>query len=297
MITQAGLFVAIYAIFFLVSRFSGGILESLLFFLLPLPLIIFVTNYGIKWATIPFVAVALIGFAINPISTIFYVLTANILGIFYGEMVRKNTSSKVLCLLSIIVSCIVEVLTSLVFADLLGYDINTEIKEIYVLILKVFHIYSENEIILNKLILATIPLFILVLGFIEGFVTHCFASIVLSKLKIRENDIWKIYKFKLPKWTLILYFISLLLHIGTLSFFYEESTTFLYIISWIFLEIYWILALIYLAKGYLFLSLLSAKKKWIRVVIIMVIIGMVLIPIPIIFIMSIIGVVSVFSDK
>src|SRR5574344_152804 len=115
-LVQGALFVAIYGVFFLISRFLGGMLESFCFFLLPLPIAIFTFNYGFKKAFIPYIAIGILGILWNPISTIFYVLTANVLGVVYGEMMRRDKSKGLRLVACIITSMIVNTLTMYIFA-------------------------------------------------------------------------------------------------------------------------------------------------------------------------------------
>ena len=75
-ITDGAIVAAIYAVVFLLSRFIGGLLESYLYFLIPIPLII----YGYKYDLIGTVTTAIATFIIsfltiaNPLSPLFYVL-------------------------------------------------------------------------------------------------------------------------------------------------------------------------------------------------------------------------------
>ena len=185
-IVEGALFAAIYAVFFLVSRYFGGALENFCFFMLPLPLIIYTLKYGIKKALIPFIVIAILAVLINPISGLLYVLTGNVLGLVYGELLRKKTSLKLRLSILIITSMIVNFLAMVVFANLLGYSLMEDLSSVFTFIFKNFHI--ELGVHSGFIIKASIPIFIFLTAMVEGWLLYAFTTYVLKYLgKTSEN--------------------------------------------------------------------------------------------------------------
>ena len=90
MICEAGLYTALYAVFMYIFRASGGMLESLFFFILPFPMILFYFRYNFRHSITLFIAVNIVTFLISPLSALFYILPSGILGILYGYLKKNN---------------------------------------------------------------------------------------------------------------------------------------------------------------------------------------------------------------
>lgn len=295
-IASAGLFTAMYAAVFLVSLYTGGQLESTLFFLLPLPMCLFTFKYGIKYALIPYFATAIIGYFINPINTIAYVLAATLLGTLYGELLRKNTKSFIRLIVCVLITFIVNICTMLIFAKFLGYSINDEISKIFRIILEILKVDFLEENIFNQVVVYSIPLFILISSLIEGFLIHLLCCMVMNKLKLTNVSIGNIYLYSLPKWSGIVWIFSILFHFLTLNQLYNETGFIHYIAIGLF-ELCYLMIFIFFIQGivttFLGLPLKTKHPKLIAIIITLCVIFLLL---PSMIVLSIIGIIYVFSD-
>jgi len=296
MIVQAGLFVAIYAIFFLMSSYLGGGLESILYFILPLPLIIFTVDYGYKYAVIPFIATILIGLAVNIVSTLLYVISSNILGIVYGELVRRNKKTKFLIFSCIIAEFISTILSSYLFASLIGYSLNDEILEIFTFMFNLLRVNINDATILNRLVYASIPVYLFVISVVQGYCCHLFATIILKKLKIRDSGVGNIYLVSFSKSSGFIYIISFILHLSTAYFLYTTENTLLLIISIILTDFFWIMVMLLSFQTIVTGTLYFARIPKLRFMYLLIIGLIMFMPLPILLIYSIIGLVIVFND-
>lgn len=202
MISEAGLFTAIYAMFMLFGRISGGFLESLLFFILPFPMILFTIRYNIKNSLILYVSMIILCLLISPISTLFYIIPAGALGMIYSLIKQKNKSEILQIFITISTCFIVNILTMHLFSSLFGYDIYDDFGSSINAILKLFDNIFSTNLASNKLkfyIDLFIPSIILIASMIEGDLMHMVCSLVLEKLKIRQRKILPFFLLQIPK--------------------------------------------------------------------------------------------------
>lgn len=293
-LVQGALFVAIYCIFFLVSKFSGGFLESVLFFILPLPLAIFSFRYGIKKAFVPFVAIIIVGCLINVMSTIFYVLTANVLGVIYGELIRKNAKETTIILVSAIASMVVNTLTMIIFANLFNYDISLEINQIVTWIFTALKI-SDNQEFLMMIVKRSIPTFIFFMGLVEGFMVHVCNLYVMRRLKLIDRPMTNFMFIAIPRWLSYVY-LPIGIAFAIMQPLYFMDPGIVGIITGIVFNLFWMGAILFFFQGYL-TSIIFARRKDKMIPFIFILIGVILLnPIYAIFLFMLIGYGLVISD-
>lgn len=293
-LVEGALFVGIYCVFFLVSRFLGGFLESIAFFILPLPLAIFTRRYGYKKALIPFFAILILGSFFNLMSTIFYVLTANILGIVYGELIRRNSSDIKILLVCALTSMVVNTLTMVIFANLFNYDITTEINIIIEYIYKLMRINGDDEYL--KIIVAkSIPTFIFFMGIVEGFLIHFANSFVLYRLKEINKMPTNIVYLTLPQNMAFAYIVVIILYLVFIPN-YLGAAGIWGVVSTIIFNIFWSGVLLFFFQGYISSVLFAKRKNRMQIYLILVIVGIFLFTVYFVLIEAAIGFIFVISD-
>ena len=296
-IVMGGMYVAIYATFFLVSNYTGGILESMLFFILPIPLCLFTFQYGFKYALIPYFAIALIGYFINPISTLVYVLTANIVGIIYGILLRNKAKSRTRLLVCILAAIFTDLLSSVIFAKLLNYSLTEEIYEIFNFFMSLFKITNFDPLVMDRIIYATMPLFVIIMGVVEGFITHIFICFIMNRLKFTNVSIGNIYLLCLPKTSAFLGTFSYLFRILTIDWFYH-SDGFKYVLGIISFEFFYLINFVLAIQGFISTILWISRKGKIKYLyLIFNFIFIIIAPVGLMLLYSIVAIILIFSDK
>ncbi len=210
MISEAGVFAAIYAIFVLFSRMSGGFLESLLFFVLPFPMILFTIRHNYKNSLILYISTILLCLLISPLSTIFYIVPAGILGIIYALIKQKNKAETLQIFVTISACFVVNILTMHICSSLFDYNIYDDFGSSIKAILKIFDSLFSTKLASDKLkfyIDLFVPSIILITSLFEGYLMHMICSLMLEKLKIKQRKILPFFLLQLPIW---LGFISIL---------------------------------------------------------------------------------------
>ena len=199
------MFVFVYSC--VVSYYFGGSLESFLFFILPIPLIIYAKRYGFKKAFIPLIAILIITCIINPINGLCYVLPASILGLVYGSFLyNKSYGARITaCMIG---SFLVNILTMIIFADLFDYNIVDEVKIIADGFIQLFHIKVDEQAY-NLILYNLIPAFVFILSILEGFLINYSASFILYRLREVPTFNVDVFRFKVPLVITLLYFVTI----------------------------------------------------------------------------------------
>ncbi len=185
-VTEGAMVVALYGLFLMLNMQLGGFLQYNFMFITPLFILVYTVRHDLKYACIVAISVILLTFMISMIQTVFFIVFATALGIAYGCLVKAKKSSRTLLILAIIMSIIGNFLVNVVFASFLGIDMSTLISEIE-LVVSQLDIESLN-ISMQSLIYLVFVLEIVLLGLLEGVLTHFLAIIILKRLKVEGID-------------------------------------------------------------------------------------------------------------
>ena len=276
-LTEAALMTALVSVFVLISYYFGGSLESFLFFILPLPLIIYSKKYGFKKSLIPLIATLIITCLINPLNGLCYVLPAGILGIIYGSFLTDKSYS-VRITACMMASFLVQILTMIIFADLFDYNIVDEVKIIADTFIKLFHI-NVNEQSYNLILYNLIPAFVFILAVLEGFLINYSASFVLFRLREVPTFNVDIFKFKVPVLITVFYIATVAVFFSTLKI-YPDSHGFIFYLLTLNSNLFFILSFLLVLQGFLFIEILLLSKFKKKTILFMILIMILVIIFP-----------------
>lgn len=276
-ITDAAVVAAIYAIFLLISRLTGSLLESDLFFIMPLPIAIYAFKYDLKTTLIPFVSTIIFAFFLcsNPLNALVYVLPGLITGTLHGGFLAKTKINKLLNIFILtILTSITEVLSAVVLSSMLGVE-NIFDSIAYMInflndMLTKMNISSFNTSLLQSLLQGLIPSIILIISLMDAVVFYLCFMLFVQRTKInKENfNFADKFNFKGPSPILgICYILIVIISIFSISF-YTKMQGFLYVLATIFINLFIILSFVFLYYGYKFLILMARiyNKKWLIIV-------------------------------
>lgn len=226
MICEAGLYTAIYAAFMYIFRAGGGMLESLFFFILPFPMILFYSRYNLKNSITLFIAMMIVTFLISPLSSLFYVFPAGILGIIYGYL-KKNNKNEVIQIFTAILCCfIVNTLTMYVFASVFKYNIYEDFGPTINSILSLIDsIFKTNlaSVKLDFYITLLVPSLLLITSLLEGYLMHMICSIILDKFKLVKRKNLPFFLVQLPIWLGLMSLLCVIFGVFTLIFIRKDN--------------------------------------------------------------------------
>ena len=261
-ITEGAMIVAMIGAFLTVDRQMASMLSSQLNWLLSIPMIIYAARCEWKYSWMVFFATIIVSLMISPPQTIFYLFSALVLGIVYGEGLRLKWNQNKLLLWTIACTFISYLFSMYIFAGFFGYDLaatrnefiemleNTEIfKNIVVF-------FIDAHTLFNILDIASFLLIVIM----ESLCVHMLAHLIFIKLKMDVERIKIDLNFKYPRFLAVGGIISNLLFFGMR--YIQVSETVKFILAFFYLTLF-IVNLIY---GMIVIVSMRRLPKWSLVV-------------------------------
>lgn len=202
-ITDGAMMAAIVGVMLVINRQTAGLLESMLLFAFPLPMVFFSAKYGLKESIAELVAITLLSFIISTPQTMFYVVTEMLIGLIYGAGIHERKPSGKLVLMTIILSVVVNLVTTIIAAEFFGYDIGEEISMYMDMMNEVqsttgltVPVNDMHAFFMNIVVVSTI-----LLGVMQGVITHLLSRIMLRRLRIYMEPLKPLIEYFPPKWS------------------------------------------------------------------------------------------------
>jgi len=195
-ITEGATLVAIVGVFLLINRQTIGLLEGYLFWLMPLPILIYAAKYGWKDAIAPFISIMILSFIVALPTTTIIVFITGFTGLVYGSGVKKGKSNFWLLGSTLIFTTINDLVTTVLFASFFGYDLAGEVKTIS----ESIESYGYQITNLDQIIATIIPISLFLSACLEALLVHILANFILKRLKIKVNPMRSINDIVAPKW-------------------------------------------------------------------------------------------------
>lgn len=191
-ITDGAIITALYAVLFLASRFIGGLLEGYLYFLIPIPLIVYGYKYDLIGALTTAIAILVVSFLVipQPISVLFYVLPGLIGGTIIPLAMKSKKGIFVEIGISSLISLVVNILASVIFGYLFNYDIIEDtllFVDQIVVMLGDLGINNFSVTLLESLMVSILPSVFVITALIEGFVIYILSHMLLIRLKLESK--------------------------------------------------------------------------------------------------------------
>ena len=213
-VTYGASVVALVGVFLWINRYTSGMLEGYFTFLLPLPLILFAGKYGLKASLTPLIAILLITvlFLMGTPSTVFFTVNGCLTGMAYGWGIYSKKSGNQLLLITMFFTFISYFVTTYVFADIFGINIQEEIN----FVMTAFKDMPTNlplGLSMADILQALYPAVLAISAFLEAFIVHTLAFLILKRLRYPMEHLTSLVTFRIPKW------VGLILLILTFSSF------------------------------------------------------------------------------
>ena len=272
-ITDGAIITALYAVLFLASRFIGGLLEGYLYFLIPIPLIVYGYKYDLIGAITTSVAILVVSFLVipQPISVLFYVLPGLIGGTIIPLIMKSKKGIFVEIGISSLISLVVNVLASVIFGYLFNYDIIEDtllFVEQIVSMLNDIGLNNFSVTLLESLMVSILPSVLIITSLVEGFVIYLLSHMLLIRLKLESK-----FEFRsllsienCPTPVGIAYvFVAILMILSVFSIQYVDDTMF--IICSIIMNIGAVYSLVMILQGIVYIARYSRLKnaRWVYI--------------------------------
>jgi len=207
MITEGAMMLAIIGLFLVANLQTAGLLEIYLIWALPLPIIFYLVRYGVKRALVLALATVFFSFILGNLITLFYVSTAILIGLFYGNGVRHDKTNAWLIVVTTIVTAISLFIETYLLAAFFGYNLTAETQEIAKYLNSIEGMVVPAD--LGTLVIAVYPVAMMLVAFLQALMTHIIAIFMLKRLKITTRKMKPIDGFKLPMWAAALAMVGL----------------------------------------------------------------------------------------
>jgi len=182
-IVEGAFMLAILGVFIVIDSYTAGMFNLFLYFLIPLPFIWYGYTYQSKDLLILTFCSIVLGLFLGLPETIFYLICGSLISIIATYGIEKKVSSGIMFLMIISMTIVSNILLYTLFAKLFGYNLITEFESMYRFVkenIRFIEITQSYEVMLKTVL----PLLVVVLGIIEGYIFMSLLSIVLNRLKI-----------------------------------------------------------------------------------------------------------------
>jgi uncharacterized protein YybS (DUF2232 family) len=196
MITEGAMMLALTGVFLLINRATGAVLDAFLAFVMPLPAIFYIAKYGFKQGLVLSVAMALLGLMLASPTSLFYLITAIVVGLAYGTGIHRDKDNLWLILVTTVLTAISFFIEMVILANLFGYDFRLEAG----LVVKSLNDAGITGLPANieTLILSIYPVVMGFTALLQSILTHIFAVLLLSRLKIKPRKMKALNELQLP---------------------------------------------------------------------------------------------------
>lgn len=272
-LTEGAMMVALVGLMLFVNLQLGGMPEALMYWVLTFPILIYTAKYGIRNGLIAAFSTTLLSFMISSPTTIFYLFSCNVCGLFYGEGIRKKWKNGILYIGTAVFTFLSYLVTTIFFASLFGYDPKDDIEMISYF-LSLFHFGQDLNMV--KLTGMIILLSTILLSAMQALCIHLFAHILLMRLKIETRKIKTIFEIHLPSYVgLMIFFIWVLYFMRNVIKLNQEvlgALVFLYGIAKVLAIFYGVISLCYALllfkqKKFVFFVILAAFVPYVQMVV------------------------------
>lgn len=255
-ISEGAMMVAMVGLVLFFNRQTAGMFEYLFYWLLSFPILIYTAKYGLKAALIPAFSMLVLSLILSVPTTVFYLVSALIVGLFYGCGVKKQLENRVLLGATIFFTFLSYLVTAVLLAQVFGYG--SDDVEMLIELFQLLEISVPAQI--AKIALWVSVFLALVMSVLEALCIHLLAILLLKRLKIAEIRTKTVIDLQFPKWFGVISIIVILLFLGRNML--ELNSEAAALLSLAMLAV----SVIALANGCMYLMcilLLAGRKKWV----------------------------------
>ena len=200
-ITDGAMMIAIVGVVLIINRQFAGLLESMVLFLFPLPMVFYSAKYGWKDSWVVLAAMGIIAFLLGTPQTVFYALSESILGLVYGGGVHAKKSVHKTLVATMVIGVIVNLVSTIIFASFFGYDLDADITVMIDAINQAGVTIAGSGIDLQSMMRNIFVITAILTGVIEAYLTHFISRILLKRFHIELLPSENIVTFMPPVWS------------------------------------------------------------------------------------------------
>ncbi len=293
-ITDGAVMAAIMGLLMVIDGQSGMLLDGLLFWVVPIPIIVYTVKYDISSGLMVSVAVSILAFILTLPHLAVLIAFSNLIGLAYGFGVNKKLKTYQTLTLTFIVTLIYYVLSMVIFAGFFGYDAIAELNALIDMLSDLLSSVLSNKnnmietlSIINPFfrMLITFPLFLpATIALLQTIITNLISSIILKRLELANITVKPVFNIRISKKTGL---ITLIIFILTYVYNFSVNTSFDNVI----IVVQFVCELIFITMGAILAMTFIAVK---RMPILSILIALITIGAPLI--MLGLGFIDVFTN-
>ena len=221
-ITTGAMILAIFAVLLLLNRQTAGLFEEIFIYLLPIPMVAYAAKYDLRASLSVFFGMVVFPFFFGTFTTIFYAISAALLGLVFGTCLRKKADLTFTMLLLMGLSALFNVLSTVTLASLFGYDLDQEIREMQDMMRQMlssfgpaadaYQSFLNSDFLMRMLIISMV-----LLGIVQGFVIFHLSLILLRRLRIPVPTAKSVYAYYPPRITGLIAMLAYILGSGSMT--------------------------------------------------------------------------------
>ncbi len=213
-ITYGAMLIAVFGVIMLINRQIGGLMDGVLLFVLPIPMVAYAVKYGGKSSVAVFVCMAALAFFLGTFTTIFVGVSAALIGMVYGTCLyhKKNMTKTLLLIMAL--SVVVELVNIVIIAGIAGIGLDQSITELQTMMNQVMSQMEATGMAMDETSKQTMDLMmetdhlrrmamvvVAFSGALEGFIIYGLSLVVLKKLRISVPKLTPVSEFYPPRWS------------------------------------------------------------------------------------------------
>lgn len=257
-ITTGAMILAIFALLLLLNRQTGALFEEFFIYLLPIPMVIYAAKFSWKYGLMVFAGMVLFSFIFGTLTTIFYAVTAALLGLIFGTFIYQKRDMTRTLFVVMGLSAVFNTASTVALASVFGYNINEELSMMKNSLSNALA-GTGNEAILEfytmDFLFQIFIISMVIMGLIQGFIIFKISVIILRRLQIPVQDATPIAQYYPPLWISGIAFIGYFYGTFTLgrnfsSDLIKNSVQTVWVCSFIYLVVFGVIAVSLLLKKY-----------------------------------------------
>lgn len=203
-LTYGAMLIAIFGVILVINRQAGGLLDGMILYILPIPMVAYAVRYGGKASLAVFFCMLFVSILFGSLTATFYGVSAALIGLVYGTCLYHKVDLTRTLLIVVTMTIAVELVNMVVIASLSGISIDQDIHEMQAMYNQIIEqtgmqapVGLLEEGSLRRLILIGIAFS----GAVEGALIFGLTVVVLRKLRIQMPRLTPITDIYPPKWT------------------------------------------------------------------------------------------------
>ncbi len=205
-LTTGAMFIAIFTIILIINRQTGMMLEELIFYILPIPMVAYSAKFGLKSGIPVMIGMILMSLFFGTITTIFYAASECFIGLVLGSCLNKRVDATKTILLIVLLAAIANLLYTVIMAPVFGFNISEDIAQVREMTVKVMSQSGAEfpegfftDFLTDDLLMRMMVISMAVMGMVQGYITYVLSILILKRMRFPVERPKSLYEFYPPK--------------------------------------------------------------------------------------------------